>query len=170
VDVVHVLVPAEAIAAAGRLDDLGRVDYGAERHLKEPGQVGRAVRIGERDRLLRRQRVAAAVGVVRDVAARRLGVQPFANVALGGAGALGQLSGRQRALSGERPVQAELVAHHHQRRIQGRADFVNRAEYELLELVAVDLDGLLDCAHGALLGSVGTNLGGGWRPSLPGGT
>jgi hypothetical protein len=73
-----------------------------------------------------------------DRAAR--GAEPFANVALGGACSLGQLRGR-------RPVQAELVAHHDQRCVQGRADFVDRAKFELLELVAVDLDGVLDGAH-----------------------
>ena len=34
---------------------------------------------------------------------------------------------------------------HDQRGVQGRADLVDRAEYELHELVAVDLDGLLEC-------------------------
>ena len=74
VDVVHVLVPTDSLAAACRLEDPGRVDHRAQRDLEEPGQVRGAVRIGERDRLLRRQRVSAALRVVLDVAARCLGV------------------------------------------------------------------------------------------------
>ena len=148
VHVVHVLVPAEPGAAARRLGDLRRVEHRAQRDLEEPGQVGGAVRIGERHGLLRRQGVAAAVRVVVDIAARRLGVQPLADVALGGPGALGQFGGRQRARPGQGPVEAEFVAHHDQRGVQGGADFVHRAEYELHELVAVDLGGLLGSAHG----------------------
>ena len=103
VDVVHVLVPAEARRRCGPpRRSCGESMHRAERDLEEPGQVGRAVRIGQRDRLLGRQRVAAAVGVVVDVAARRLGVQPLADVALGGAGALGQFGRRQTA--GARPA------------------------------------------------------------------
>ena len=95
-DVVVVLVPADADAAARGLGDPRRVEHRAERDLEEAGQVRGAVRVGQRDRLLGRQRVAAALGVVLDVAARRLRVQPLADVALGGAGAVGELGGRQR--------------------------------------------------------------------------
>ena len=130
-----------------------------DRDLEEPRQVRGAARVGERDRLLGRQRVAAAVGVVVDVAARRLGVQPLAHVALGGAGALGQLGRRQPAGAGQRPIPAELVAHHHQRRVQRRSDLVHGAEDELHQLVAVDLDGLLDRAHRSLLGRFRARLG-----------
>ena len=60
VDVVDVLVPADAVAAAHGLLDPRRVDHRAERDLEEAGQERRAVLVGERDRLLGRQRVAAA--------------------------------------------------------------------------------------------------------------
>ena len=149
-NVGHVLVPAQPGSGAGRLDDPRGVEHRAQRDLEEAGQVGRAVRVGERDRLLGRQRVPAAGRVVLDVAARGLGVQPLADVTLGGAGAVGQFGRRQRARAGHRPVQAQLVAQHDQRRVQGGADFVHRAEHELHELVPVDLDGLLDSAHHAL--------------------
>ena len=152
--VVHVLVPAEAVAFAGRLDDLRRVHDRAEGDLEEPRQVGRALRIGQRERLLRRQRVAAARGLVFDVAARRLGVQPFADVSLGRSGSLGELRGRERPGPGELAVQAELVAHHDERRVQRRPHLVHCPEHELLELGAVDRDRLFDCRHGSLLGRV----------------
>ena len=106
---------------------------------KKPGQVGRALLVGQRHRLLGRQRVAPAGGVVVDVAARGLRVQPLAHVALADAGAPRQLGRRQAAGAGERAVEAELVAHHDERRVEGRADLVDGAEDELLELVGVEL-------------------------------
>ncbi len=164
VDVVDVLAPAQSRAAARYLGDPRGVDHGADRDLKEPRQVGGTARIGERDRLLRWQTVEAAVGVIVDVAACRLGVQPLANVALGRAGALGQFCGRQPASACQRPIPAELVTHHHQRRVQCGSDFVHRAENELHELVAVDLDGLLDRAHefppGSVSGEARVEVGG----------
>jgi hypothetical protein len=94
VNVVDVLAPAEALAAARDVGDPRRVEHRADGDLEETRQVRGAARIGERDRLLRGQAVETAVGVVVDVAPRRLGVQPLADIPLGGAGALGQLCGR----------------------------------------------------------------------------
>ena len=145
--VTAVLVPAEPGAAAGYLGDLRSVEHRAQGDLEEPGQVRRAVRSGERGGLLGRQRIAAAVRVVGDIAARGLCVQPLAHVTLGGAGALREFRGRQRARSGQRAVQAELVAHHHERGVEGRADLLHGAEHELHKLVAVDLDGLVGGGH-----------------------
>ena len=59
VDVVVVLVPADAEAAAGGLGDLRGVEHGPERDLEEPGQVGRAVCVGQRDGVLGREAEAA---------------------------------------------------------------------------------------------------------------
>src|SRR5205085_2113015 len=89
VDVVPVLVPPKSVPAPGRLDDLRRVEHGADRELKEPWQVRRAVRVGERDRLLGCEAVAAAAGVILDKPARRLRIEPFAHVTFGGIGAGG---------------------------------------------------------------------------------
>ena len=55
--------------------------------------------------------------------------------------------GGQRACAGERAVEAELVAHHDERGVQRRADLVDGAENERLELRAVDGGGLFDCCH-----------------------
>ena len=54
VDVLVVLVPADARAGAGGVGDLRRVQDGAERVLKQPRQIRRAVLVAERDRLLGR--------------------------------------------------------------------------------------------------------------------
>ena len=72
VHVVHVVVPADAVAGLDRLGDARRVEHRADRDLEEAGQVGGAVLVGERDRLLRRQRVATRGGVVLDVPTGRL--------------------------------------------------------------------------------------------------
>ena len=97
VDVVHVLVQNRCpspLRAASRI--LGESITEPSAIWKNPGR-SRGCRIGERDRLLRRQRVAATLGVVLDETARGLGVQPLADVAFGGRGALGKLGGRQPA-------------------------------------------------------------------------
>ena len=138
VDVVVVLVPAEPVALTSRLGDALRVDDGAERDLEEPRQVGGAVLVGERHRLLGREAVAALVGVVVHVAAGRLGVQPLPYVALGGTGAGRQLARRERTGPGERTVEAEPVAHHHQRGFQRGPDLLHRAGHKLLELRSVE--------------------------------
>ena len=51
-DVVVVLVPAEALAAAEALLDLRDRVERSERQLERAGEVGDAVRIGQRERLL----------------------------------------------------------------------------------------------------------------------
>ena len=74
VDVVHMLVPTDSVAAASRFGDSGGVEHRAQGDLKEPRQVGGTLGIGERDRLLGRQGVAAAVGVIGDKPARGLSI------------------------------------------------------------------------------------------------
>ncbi len=76
-------------------------------------QVDRAVRVGEAERLLLAQEVPAAHRVVLDVAARGLVGEPLADVALVGAGALGQLVRGHGFAVGHRLVEAELVAQAH---------------------------------------------------------
>ena len=135
----------------GGLGDPRRVEHRAERDLEEPGQVRRAVLVGERDGLLGRERVAAVAGSYVDVAAGGLGVEPLAHVALGGAGARGELGGRQRPGAGERAIEAEPVAHHDERGVQRRADLVDGAEHELLELRRIQRRGF-GGGHGSPFG------------------
>ena len=139
VDVMVVLVPADARARAGGVGDAGRVQHRAERVLEQPRQIGRAVLVAERDRLLGRQAVATVRRVVGDEPAGGLGVEPLEHVALGRAGARRELGGRERAGARQCAVQAEPVAHHDQRRVERRADLLDGAEHELLELVGVEL-------------------------------
>ena len=137
VDVVVVLVPADSGAAACGVGDPRRIEHRAERDLEEPGQVGRAVVVGQRDGLLGREAVAGFRWVVLHVAAGGLGVEPLAHVALVGAGARRELVGRERPGARERAVEAEPVADHDQCRVERGADLVDGAEDELLELAGV---------------------------------
>jgi hypothetical protein len=138
VDVVDVLVPAEPVAAPDDLGDAGRVENRPERDLEEPGQVRGAVRVGQCHRLLGRERVAAALGVVVDVAARSLGVQPFPDVPVCRAGARRELGRRHGAGVVERAIETELVSHDHERCVQRRADLLDGTEHELHQPLFVD--------------------------------
>ena len=167
VDVAAVLVPGDAVAGAHRLRDERRVDDRAERELEEAGEERGAVRVGEHGGLLGREAVAAAAGVVRQVAARRLRVQPLAHVRLGRARARRQLGGDQRPRCGQRPVEPEPVADHDQSGVQRRADLVDRREHELLQLLRVER-GLCDRCHRCLLsGSSESGFDGGPETALP---
>jgi hypothetical protein len=146
VHVVVVLVPADSFAGPGGLGDPRRVDDRPEGDLEEAWQVCRAVRVGQRERLLGRKRVAAALRVVLDVPTGGLGVQPLPHVPLRSAGALGELRRRQRPGTGERLVETEPVAHHDQRGVQRRADLVHGAEDERFQLLHVERR-LFDCCH-----------------------
>ena len=133
VDPGIVLVPAHAGAGAERIRDLRLVANRADAQLKRPRQV----RVEQQERVLRRQREAAARRVVGDVAARGLRGQPLAHVPLARAGALGQLRRSQRAGAGHRPVQAELVADEHETRVERGRDVGDRLAEELLHLRVV---------------------------------
>ena len=127
----------------------------AERDLEEARQVRGALRVGQRERLLGRQRVAAALRVVLDVAARRLGVQPLAHVALGGAGALGELGrasagprrrarGRDRA--GRPSRRARCSASRRPRRRRGRRTLpASPGRCGASSIVAICLPPAVDC-------------------------
>ena len=137
-DVVDVRVPADAGSGPRRLRDARGVDHRSERDLEETGQVGRALLVGQRDRVLCRQRVATARRVVLDVTARCLRVQPLACVALRDRRPLCQLRRRQRPGCGQGLIEPELVAHHHERRVQRRPDLVDRPKDELLQAIGID--------------------------------
>ena len=59
-EVVVVLVPADALAGAERLADLRLVAHGDVHELERAAEEGRARLVGQRERLLRRERVGAA--------------------------------------------------------------------------------------------------------------
>ena len=168
--VVVVLMPADAVTASRHLRDSWRVDDRAQRDLEEAGQIGRALIVGQRRRLLGREGVAPARRVVVDIPARCLGVEPLPHVSLTDVAASRQLDGRHRARVGQGPVEAELVPHHDERRVQGRSHLVDCTEDELFELVGVELQRLFGGGHRLLLQVGFGDRRNARRPSHQGGT
>ena len=97
----------------------------------EGREVRQVERVGERGDVRRGQRVATGEGVGDPVVGHEdagdgLLLQPLPGVALGGAGAGGQLRRRQRAL-GERPVVAQAVPEVDRLQVQGGEDGTEEA-------------------------------------------
>ena len=129
-------VPPDARTGAERIGHPLLGAQRAEREHERPRRVHRAVRIGEDERLLLAERVGVGVGVVVDVAAGRLAAQPFGDVARVAVGAPGQLVRRARR-GGQRPVEAEAVAHHHVAGGHRRAEVGDEPAQHLVQLVFV---------------------------------
>ena len=105
-----VLVPAHAgTGAEGVFDTAGVVEAGGD-DLEDAGDEGWAFGHGKGERLLRWKRVGGRRGVVDDVTAGCVGVKPLADVALEGAGALCEFSGRDGLAVSHGLVEAEPVA------------------------------------------------------------
>ena len=137
---VVVLVPAHALAAAERLEDL--VFVGVERRDRVVDARGCRTGCPRRPARARARRAACSdrvVGVVGHVAARRLVAQPLADVALGRARAFGHLLRAQRPGAGHRLVQAELLPDQHQRRADDRPHVGDRLAHERFEPGLVNL-------------------------------
>jgi hypothetical protein len=147
VHVTDVIVPPDPGPRFGGFGDPRRVEDRAECDLKEPRQERRTRLIGEGHRLLGWQGVPGGIRVVLDEVAGCLGVQPFTDVALGDARARGQLARRQGSRPGKRPVQPELVAHDHQRRVERGSHLADSAGYERHQLIRIKLPLLFDDRH-----------------------
>ena len=109
------VAPRHPLPRPEGLDRVRRVEEHRRRHVPGGRHEHGALAVREHQRALRRELVRAADRVVLDVAAGRLRVQPLLHVALGAAGAVGELGRRERARARHRRVQPELVAdpHHH---------------------------------------------------------
>jgi hypothetical protein len=101
------------------------------------GHVDRAIRVGQAQRLLRTERPLVACGVVLDVSACALIAQPFADVALVGAGALRKL-GRRHGAFRQFAVQPEPITDQDQRRTHRGTEIANRLAEEFVQLGFVD--------------------------------
>ena len=117
---------------------LARRDGGVGR-LERAGHQERARLVGEHERVLGRQDVRRRLRVVDDEAARRLGVEPLAHVALLRAGPRGELSRLHRLAVGHGLVEAELVAERHEGSVERGAQLGRRVADEGLELLLVDV-------------------------------
>src|SRR5436190_13977622 len=88
--------------------------------------------------LLRGKSIFSGSRVVRDIATGRLIAEPFTDIALDGARALGQFRRSDRASLSHRLVKPELVADHDQGHAHAGADVVDCLAEELLQLRFVD--------------------------------
>ncbi len=129
-----VLVPTDTLAGAERLGDLGLVADHRGDDLESAGHEGRAALLSEDHRLFGRQRIAPARRIVLGIAGGRLRRQPFADIALRGAGAARQLRGGQRPGIRHMPVKTEPVADEDERRRHRGAEIADHLADERIEL------------------------------------
>jgi hypothetical protein len=132
------LVPADAAAGFEGLGDLGLVAEGGSGDLEEPGEKDRARFVGEDHRLFGIEAEFSARRVVAEISRRRLRREPFADIALGGPGALGERRRIAWAGRGQRLVEAELVPDQDERGIHRRAHIAEHAADELVEFCFVE--------------------------------
>jgi hypothetical protein len=138
---VHALVVRVPAIAGATLEcalDLGRRFQRGQRQLEGAANEGWARLVSQCQSLLGRQGVAVGARVVLQVAASRLGVQPFADVALCGAGAVSQLGRAGRARPRQAAIEAEPVADDDQAGVDGGAELAHHLPDECHQLVLVD--------------------------------
>jgi hypothetical protein len=100
------LVPAHAFSRSEPFGDLRLVHERRQDDLIRARHVDRAALVGERHRLLVRQREGSRRGIVVHVAAGGVGAQPFPDVTLRGVCALSEVGGGHRPLPCHRFVEA----------------------------------------------------------------
>ena len=143
-------MPADALAGLKRRAQFWFVVDQRAGDLKCAWQIARAAFIGERERLLRRQGESFRRRIVGHVAARSLRAEPFADVALGGAGARGEFGGRERPGSGHRFVQAQPLADDDERGVHRRTHVPDGFAEEVLKFGGVHCGGRSAHSRGRL--------------------
>src|SRR6478735_1817523 len=135
-DVAVVVTPWKSAPGPETLGDRVGGVHGSEGDLEGSDDAGGAGLVGEGDGMFLGEQEAARA-VVHQVAACRLCARPFADVALGGSGAAGEVHRVEPTGSGHRAVEAELVADDDHRTAKQRSDV---------------LDGFLDeCGHSCVV-------------------
>src|SRR5271157_1200792 len=104
------LVPADALTGPERIEQLVDVVRDGDRGQEKSRQIDRTVFIGECESLLRRERILCGCSIVTDITARRLGIQPLADVAFRRSRLLCDLSGGHRLSAAHRLVQTKTIA------------------------------------------------------------
>jgi hypothetical protein len=136
--VVTVLVTADTVAGEKGVLDALDVSGCVERNLEAAGDERGACLVGEHRRLLGAERIGAAVSVVANEAAGRLGAQPFADIPLGGPGPPRELGRSERPGRSEGPLEAEAIADHDERGVDGRAELNDGLAKQRIQPVRVD--------------------------------
>ena len=91
--------------------------------------------VGERERLLGRERVALGRRLVRDVATARHRVEPLADVTLTALGPLRELRRSDRPARGERTEETEALADHDEHPAHRRPHVAHHFAHELSEFL-----------------------------------
>jgi hypothetical protein len=138
---VVVLVPSEPASRPEGLADVVLVGEQRRDQLVRAEDVERAVLVRQREGLLVFERVRVGRGVVAHVSRGGLVTQPLAHIALGGAGAAGDLVRGEGAGVGHCPVQPQLVADQRERRADRGAQVRDGLAHEGLQLGRVDRGG-----------------------------
>jgi hypothetical protein len=133
-----VLAPGDAGTGAKCREGLLLVEPHRRRHVPGRRQEHRAVLVGQHHRLFAGELVGLADGVVVDVAAGDLRVQPLSHVALGAPGARRELPGAERAGPRHRLVEAELAAQADHDAAVGARQVVDGAHDERIQLRCID--------------------------------
>ena len=142
---LRLIAPADALASTERRFDKRLVFQHDRRHIEGGLQIDGTVRLGKHHRLFRRQGELAAGGLVFEITRRGLMRQPLARVAFGDARLRCQFRRRHGTPLFERLVEAELVAHPHQRRAEHAAEIAQNFADELVQFGLVNHRRLLRC-------------------------
>ena len=132
VERVMMLVPAHAFAGAERIFNLVHVVEAGQDDLERSGQERGAVLRGQHHRLLWRQGVGLRCGIVGDVAAGGIRVQPLADISLAGFGARGKLGRGDGFAVGHGLVQAQPVAQQDEYAVHGRAHVAHGLDHKVV--------------------------------------
>ena len=137
-ETVVVFVPGQARAAPERLDQAVLVGEERRQDVVRTEQIELALLVGERDRLLRRERVAPGRRVVDHVAAGGLVTEPLAHHPRLRPAPLRKLVRRGGTAVSERAVEAEPRAEPNERRAEGGRQIHHGLPQERLEPGLID--------------------------------
>lgn len=139
-------MPTHAGAGAEGVGDARNRRERAQGKLERPGQISRAVFIGQREGLFVAQAEGARFLVVGDVAAGCLGSQPFAQIALIGLRLKGQL---RRAHRPRRKclIQPQLFADDHHAGVNRSPEVVHKLPDKGIQFIHINRCSLWCCAH-----------------------
>src|SRR5271155_2611865 len=137
-ELMVVLVPSDTFAGAKSLRDFRLVLEAGAEQLEKAGEKNGTLLVGERHRLLRRQRELRGRRVVADESSSRLSRKPFADVSLRCIGFRGELGGGHRSGAGHRLVESQFVADEDERGVHRRSHFTDGFHHEFVELRFVD--------------------------------
>src|SRR5271157_4417987 len=132
------LVPADALAGPERIQQLVDVVRDGDRRQEKSRQIDRTVFIGQCESLLGRERILPRPGIVANITARCLGIQPLADVAFRRSRLLCDFGGGHRLSAAHRLVQTKTIAKRDQRCVDGRSHIYDGLVHEVIQFCFVE--------------------------------